>query len=197
MNGRRGEPHIKQITQIMAFNFLEIKRLGAMYRAIESALARFPNESLRGTQAIVGRQILAESQVEAIQGFRSSVFCNIRNFPQPKYSIGQYVQFWAIYETFKHRKYQGLIIGLTYHHQTDQTPGWWYEIDAGESGIRAGFEESEYIHEDHIEKNLPNWKCPETPDLDEESQMLLESFLDHFEKSHGPLFPPTKDQEVD
>jgi|GEM_PF-5114385 len=38
--GDEGSRTIKQITQIMAFNFLEIKKLGAMYRAIESALTR-------------------------------------------------------------------------------------------------------------------------------------------------------------
>jgi len=165
----------------MAFNFLQIKRLGMMYRAIQTSLNHFPNESLQKTQDLLGQQILEASQCNPTQGFPIHVDCRIRQFPLPKYSIGQYVRLQD--------ENRGIIVGLAYHHggQSYRT-GWWYELD----GVYDE-EETLFCHQREIEEIVAPWLSPENQGLNKESQALLETFLDHFEKSHGPLFPPEEE----
>ncbi|MDJ1179319.1 hypothetical protein PJF56_10625 [Roseofilum sp. BLCC_M91] len=183
-DGRGEEPQIKH-TRIMAFNFLEIKRLGTMYRAVEAALQRFPNESLQKTQDILGQQILAESQVDSIEGIRISIDCRIRTFPRPKYAIGNYVKFFDPSEETD----RGLITGMSYgmYHTTQ----WFYEINV--DGLP---DDSIFVGQENIKKILPPWESPEESGLSEETVALLESFLDNFEKSHGPLFPDEEKESV-
>lgn len=168
--------------QIMAFNFLEIKRLGAMYRAVEEALVRLPNESLslQKTQDILGRRILHETSDDHDQGFQISVDCQIKRFPQPGYSIGQYVE----YEDVPGERMEGLIIGIAYHAYAD-TPSWWYEISTDPDHPW----DTEFAQQGQIGSVLSPWEW----ELGEEEQATLDTFLRHFEESYGPLFPPEED----
>jgi len=166
----------------MAFNFLEIKRLGTIYRTIEQALTMFPNQSLQKTQDLIGQQILDKSQRDS-QSFHIPVECRIREFPRPKYAIGQYVEFR---DDPQSDSTDGIIIGLAYQRH-EEHPHWWYELET------ASDNDSTFTREDGVIRPLIHWRESDIPALDEESQAELDNFLRHFEESYGPFLPIDKE----
>ena len=168
----------------MAFNFIEIKKLGVLYRTIEKAMEMFPNQSLQKTQDLIGSQILAKTQSDS-QCFQIPVECRIREFPRPKYAIGQYVEFR---DDPQSDSIDGIIIGLAYQ-RYEEHPHWWYELEVDLDN------DPTFAREDGIIRTLTHWRESDIPTLDEESQAELDNFLRHFEESHGPLLPIEIEEE--
>ncbi|MBP0043369.1 MAG: hypothetical protein J7545_15585 [Roseofilum sp. SBFL] len=171
----------------MAFNFLEIKKLGTIYRALEEAIKSFPTEGLQKTADIIGAQILSKSDIGTAEGHRTTIYCSLQEFPRPAYSIGEYVEYIFVENLAIDfgRKHRGIIIGMAYHQKPETIPtGWWYDIRPDHDPI-----EHECLHQHMIIGLVPIWESPNYTEMNEETQALLDSFLTNFEKSHGLLFP--------
>jgi len=177
----------------MAFNFAEIKQLGTIYRCLQEAINRYPSQPIQKTADIIGAQLLRKADVSAIQGHRITISCQLRTFPAPKYSIGEYVEFYLPQhlEIDMEAKERGIITGMSFHQEQKEVQGWWYDI------ILDQPTEKETISQKLIIGRAPIWESPDFEHINEETQMLLDSFLDNFERNHGPLLPPlSQNREV-
>ncbi len=162
----------------------KIKELGAIYRVLEKVKSRHHLAGLDNLKSFYGNQLLSAAHLnQRPLNHIIEIENQTRKFPRPKFAIGQVVQFFR-YQNEDDELAIVVITGMKYRQTSYELPiGWWYDV--GELGEQDSFHS---FHETDL-KACPAQKKQTSEPLSDESQTLLETFLDNFECSHGPLFP--------
>ncbi|OJJ16905.1 hypothetical protein BI308_23090 [Roseofilum reptotaenium AO1-A] len=161
----------------------KIRKFGTIYRGLEQVENRHVLSGVGGHKNWYGRQILSAAHLDQKPlNHLIEIENQTRQFPRPKFAIGQVVECCPL--PLEEDEPAILIItGMKYRQTSYELPiGWWYEAEE--------LEAEESFHTLH-ETDLKIGPIPEQQfkDLDEEEQAILDTFLDNFECSNGPLFP--------